>query len=494
MPLLSKERLQAVSRAVVQAMLARPLVQPSSLRYGRGGWNAHDLATLDPEQWAVAQNVHLDSEERVAVRDGHTAWGSNAIGAPSVPTSLHQYVKADGTNMTLASASNGSLWKDAGSGGSWSSIGTGLASGVDVLGRWATFANLATFCNGSSNVKKYDGTTLADLTGVPAAVQGANNLIAFGGRLWLMKGSQANYSEVSDPNTWPTNNFLSVDLNNGEDLNGAARIFTQLFFGKPSRWYAVLGNSTQTMGWVDRPGPGPVAIDSVRGDGSVVYYLADDGIYKFNGANPPERISKTLDSYIKTLSTSRLQYARAVFDPLLREYWLAVSESGQSQHNVCLVLNVDTGSWWKYALGRNCFASIRSSGQRMLLAGDSAPSGGSLGKVWRQNDGTTDNGTAIAWQLDSPLSYPAHEGAVIPTVAQLALKDLSGTLTLTPLYKAGAVSAAARTVSLDGAATPHKAVVGVAGQGELQSLRLSGSGPMTLTSYQEWAALTRSKT
>jgi len=490
-PLLSKERHRDLSQAQGQAVLSRAPVQPSGTHYGRGGWNAHDLATLDTEQWAVAQNVHLDSEERVAVRDGFTAWGTNAIGAPSVPTGLHQYIKADGTNMVLASAGDGSLWKDAGSGGSWTSIGSGLTAGVDVIGRWTTFANLAMFCNGGSNVKKFDGTTLADLTGVPAAVQGASNGIAFGGRFWLMKGSQANYGEVSDPNTWPTNNFLSVDINNGEDLSGAARIFNQLFLGKASRWYGVLGNSSQTMGWVDRPGPGPVAIDSVRGDGSVVYYLAYDGVYRFNGANPPERVSPTLDAYIKTLSASRLQYARGIYDPLLREYWLAVSESGQSKHNVCIVLNVDTGSWWKYTIGRNSFALITTSGQQALLAGDSAPSGGTLGKVWRQNDGTTDNGTAIAWQLDSPLVFPAHDGVVIPTVALLALKDLSGTMTLTPLYKAGSITGGARTVSLDGAATPHKKLVGLAGQGELFSIRLAGSGPMTLTSRQVWAALTR---
>lgn len=493
MPLLSKARFRAIEDTVMRAITIRPPQTPIGPFTGRKGWNAHDVTTLDPDHLAVALNVHLDDEERVSTRGGFTGWGTNAIGAPSVPTSLHQYIKADGTNMVLASASDGTLWKDAGSSGAWTSIGSGLTTGADVIGRWSIFANLAMFCNGGSNVKKYDGTTLADLTGVPAAVQGASNSIAFGGRLWLMKSSQTNYSEVSDPNMWPTNNFLSVDLNNGENLAGAARIFNQLFLGKPSRWYAVLGNSTQTMGWVDRPGPGPIAIDSVRGDGSVVYYLAYDGVYRFNGANPPERVSGTLDAYIKTLSASRLQYARAVYDPLLREYWLAVSESGQSQHNVCLVLNVDTGSWWKYSLGRNAFTVITTSGQQMLLAGDSTPSGGSLGKVWRQNDGSTDNGTGIAWQCDTPILYRDHDGAVMPSVCLPVLKDLSGSMAVTPLYQSGARAEAAATVSLDGTGSPHKPIVSLHGQGERLQCRFAGTGPMTLTSYRVLASLLRGK-
>lgn len=73
MPLLSKTRFRAIEDTVMRAITTRPPQVPSGPFMGRKGWNAHDVTTLDPEQLAVALNVHLDDEERVSTRGGFTA-------------------------------------------------------------------------------------------------------------------------------------------------------------------------------------------------------------------------------------------------------------------------------------------------------------------------------------------------------------------------------------------------------------------------------------
>lgn len=494
MPLLSRERFTALMAQTAAALVQRPAQARASFPGWPLGWSALSLTKVPPQALAKAENLHLDAEERVAVRDGFVKWGTNLIGEPSVPTSLFQYIKTDGTAIVLATASDGTVWRDAGEAAAWTSIATGLLTGNDVVGRWVTFANLAIHANGGSNVKRYDGTTFFDLAGIPAAVQGASDLIAYQGRLWLMKGSQANFSDLSDPTLWPVNNFLSIDINNGESITGAAIIANQLFIAKPSRWYVVLGNSPTTMGWAHRPGPGPIAISSVIVIDGVAYYLARDGIYRFNGAQPPERISVALDPYIATLNTSRLAFARAGFDPLRREYWLSVSEGAQSAHNATLVLNVDTNSWWKYTFGRNAYATIvGSSKQWQLLGGDTSTSPGVIGSVWKQNSGTTNDGGVITWLLETSLLFPEHVGSVFPSFATLLLQDqAAGTLTLTPLYSSGAATGPGQAVSLDGTGSPHRQIASLGGQGPLMQLRLSGVTSMALSGLEVRAAMTRS--
>ncbi len=510
MPLVERTTLLEQSQRILAALSQRREVTREATFDFRRGQSLLDPYSILPNQVEKANNLIIWRDGRLRRRKGFTRWGSNQIGAPSAVTSLFQFIKADATKFFLASAANGSVWKDAGSGGAWTSVVTGLtaAAGADWRPSWRTFANLAVMVDGENAVQKYNGTTWAALGGVNADTNLATVVEPYQGRLWLGaepgNGSRVRYSDVSNGESYPANNFLDISINDGEDITASLMVQNTLFYSKRSRLFVVLGDSPTTYGWLPRSRPGFVARDSIQVIEGGALGLSDDGVYHFDTLTM-RKVSWELDPLFDRsspgLNLARLKYAQARYYPTLRQYHLLVSSVGSSVHNRLYIGHVDL--MWEDENGRRHlpFTESTTFSQNtlgLILGADNTYelfSGDSAGKAYRQDDGTTDDGAAIPWDLwTRQMGWGDVTRLKMLEYADMILDDISsGSMTVTPRMDFGLISGSAITVNLDGGNDPHQKTISLPGQAQLLQLRMNGSTDFGIRGCSSSARLTTGK-
>lgn len=483
----ARQTIEALSSRVSTAMTQRTPVSMEALMDFRGGVSLLDPFSVAPNQLRRADNVILSRDGRLKRRSGYTQWGTNFFG--TAVTSLAQFNRADGTTFFLMSNANGSTYRDGGVGGPWVGLAGGMATGADTHPLWRTYANLAIMAGPGNAPQKYDGTIWGTLLGVNADTSPASVIETHHGRLWLGKGSRVRFSDTSNAESFPTNNFLDISINDGEDLQAALRVQNQLFFAKRTSLFALLGDSPLTYGWVSRTRPGVIAPNSVQIIDNLAYFLSDDGLYLFDGVRA-RKVSWALDPLFEQASPgvnlSRLQYAQSVYYPILHQYWLLVSSPGVSTLDTVYVGHVgflhqdETGRvhlpFTKFPLAMNALGLIQQAGVFRLVSGDGA------GYVYRQDDGLTDNGAAIAWAVETQdLLFTDADHLKLPQYADLILdKVLGGSMTVTLLFDFGLSQSNAVTVTLDGSSNPHYQTISVPGQAQAMRFLLNGTTAMGL--------------
>jgi len=508
MPLTTAARYRELELRAVRALGDRTPVIAESIMDFRGGLSLLEPYSLSPNQVRRADNLMIWRDGRVRRRRGSSQWGTNALGAPSSVTRLWTFLKADGSRFFLAAASNGSIYKDAGQSGAWTTVTTGLVGDPDVHPRARTFANRTILVDKNNAPQVYDGTTWSALSGVPADIDGATVIEAHHGRLWLGAepgtGSRVRFSDLSDPTSWPTNNFLDISINDGEDIQALMIVQNQLFVAKRTRLYVVLGDSPTTYGWFPRTRPGVLAPDSVQIIDNVAYFLSDDGVYRFDGVRA-QKVSWTLDPLFDTdapgVNLSRLSLAQSAYDPILRQYWLLVSGPGSSTHDTVYVghlgfmVETEDGRailpFTKYpSLARNTVAGIPGSDGIVRIF-----AGGHDGIVWLQNTGTDDGASSISWTLETrDLPFGDIDRLKLPQFADLFVDDIAGgSMTVTPIYDFGAIEAAGISVDLDGGTDPHVRTISLPEQGQMIRLRLSGTTDVGLRGLVVYARRSRGR-
>lgn len=490
MPLLSKERFGALSQRLGAAMTQRTPPAAEPLMDFKGGLSLWEPYSLAPNQVRRADNLVLWRDGRLRRRLGYTRWGLNALGAPSSVTSLFQFITAAGVKYFLASTADGKVYKDAGAGGTWTTVATGLVGNADVHPKFKTFANQVIMVDKNNAPQTFDGTTWAALGGVNADTNLARVLEAYQGRLWLGAepgtGSRIRYSAVSNPASYATNDFLDISINDGEDIQTLMVVQNQLFVAKRTQLFVVMGDSSTTYGWFRRTKPGVIAPDSVQVIDNIAYFLSDDGVYAFDGVRA-RKVSWELDPLFEQASPgvnlSRLQYAQSAYFPMLRQYWLLVSSAGSSTLDTVYVGHI--GFMYKDEADRlhlpfTKFPSFAMNALGVILDANEIyrlMSGDANGKVFQQDDGSLDDAAAITWTLETrELSFSDLGHLKLPQYADLILDDIaSGTMTVNPLIDFSAITPAGITVNLDGGTDPHIRTISLPEQAQMMRLQLTGS-------------------
>lgn len=490
MPLLTRARFAEQAQRIGEAMTRRTPPVSEPMMGFKKGLNLWEPYSIEPDQFRRGDNLVLWRDGRLRRRLGYTQWGLNALGAPSSVTALHQFITAAGVKYFLASTANGSVYKDAGAGGTWTTVKTGLTGAADVHPKFRTFANQVVMVDKNNAPQTFDGTTWSALGGVNADTNLATVIEAYQGRLWIgaepSTGSRIRFSAVSNPASYATNDFLDISINDGEDIQALMIVQNQLFVAKRTRLFVVMGDSSTTYGWFRRTKPGVIAPDSIQVIDNIAYFLSDDGVYSFDGVRA-RKVSWELDPLFEQTSPgvnlSRLQYAQSAYFPMLRQYWLLVSSAGSSTLDTVYVghmgfmyqtedehIHIPFTKFPSFAM--NALGVILdANGIYRLYSGDAS------GKVWQQDDGSLDDATAITWTLETrELSFGDIDHLKLPQYADLLLDDIaSGTMTVNPLIDFSAITPTGITVNLDGGTDPHNRTISLPEQAQMMRLQMTGS-------------------
>jgi hypothetical protein len=358
--------------------------------------------SLMPEgaiSWAI--NVHFDRIGAATVRDGITIIGSQLVDNKSI-LGLHQFLDTGtGTNDRLIAGVD-TTWKALVS-GVWTNKRTGLTA--DKKARFTNFVDLVFGVNGTDAMNSWDGGAgnfgTTNCTSAPAAAFIDN----FRTRVWAAKTSgnpsRLFYSTVADGSgaiTWDTaTQYIDVAPGDGEDITGIKKFGTSLYVFKNSFVYRIFS--------INQTEPDPVITIGTYSQESVVvtkdgmYWHHPTGIYKLQkgGASPIE-ISRPINDIIKNITKANYTEVAGWSDSDHVYFSVGnISVYGLTITNCVIRWTISTETWTIFS-----YAST-------LLVGSSYDDGTTIsvtvgdndGNIHTFNSGTTDNGTAIMFELET---------------------------------------------------------------------------------------------
>lgn len=373
---------------------------------------------------SYAVNVHFDKIGAVTVRKGMTAIGSQIASSHNI-SGLFQFLDTGtGTNSQLVAVCNTALYYNAS--GTWTSKRSGLTA--DRKARFTNFVDLLFMVNGVDAMATWDGnasnsfSTSTQVTSAPATYYIDN----FRSRVWAAKTdsnpSRLYYSGIADASyniSWTSDDSGYIDIAplDGEDITGIKKWQTALYVFKKSSVYKVFSiNETQ---------PDPVISIGTHSQESIsvakdgMYWHNPSGIYQMQGGSPQE-ISRPVYDIIQAIPASYYDDVSSWIDDDHVYFSIGdVSVNGTSINNCVLRWTISTKIWTVYSYASEIVigASYNNGTNIVQVVGDNN------GYVHTLNSGTTDNGTAINYEMETrwySISGLRAEKKTIRTIAAIS--------------------------------------------------------------------------
>lgn len=377
-----------------------------------GGWNARDALDSMKPMDAVQLENWFPRQSDVTVRSGYSLHCNTGEGTHSVQT-LAEWKAA--TSRKLVAGCNGKLINVSTS--TPSTLGTGFSKD---RWNWVNFSERLFLVNGTDAPQDYDGTTLTatSWSGTGLTVTNLSDVCVFKERLFFIEKDTLNfwYAGLQAITGTLTKFPLKYTGTFGGTLKAIGTITSDGGVGQQDLIAFFLSSGEVILYTGSDPGDatswsriGTFFIGPPIGDASLVQYGSDliaitDGAYTpltkvlpF-GRTQPSQLD--LSDKISLAVTEAMRLYRdntgwqSIFYPRGRMLIFNVprSTSAFDQH----VMNTDTQSWCKFT-GWN-FAIFG-------LFSDNLYGGGTDGKVYKCNDGYSDNGSAIVADAQTAWNY-----------------------------------------------------------------------------------------
>jgi len=371
------------------------------------GLNGFDPLSIGENYFTNMQNMTSDDYPAISTRPGYSVIGSGGSRVLGIGVwkdrELH-VVFNDGT------------WRRW-NGSSWSTLATGLSTTAEWS--FTNFqGNLSDVnligCNGVDPVKKYDGSSVTNLSGAP---QNGKYMTTYQNRLWCAVGKELWACAQDKPTTWDkfTGNLddsyrKKIESRRGEDINMLSGSLSKLTIGMPGSLHELYGSLpsdfntkliTEDTGLANHKA-------AITQDG-FMRFMHSSGIYEYGGGMPPEKsFSEIVGRFIDGITDQSA----------------AGSDGRKLYFNIpsdrMLVFDPRSGiqAWSKWSGIRAVHFSVM---QNKLYIGDAQ------GRMLRL-EGTTDNGNDISW---SATTKPFNGGSAAQKMRWYKMwmvVELSGTM------------------------------------------------------------------
>lgn len=361
-------------------------VAPTHVMREFRGINKLDPFAIADEFATDMKNLISDKYPAFTTRPGYSLVGS-AFANPI--TGLGSW-----KNSELHAVSNGSWHRY--TGGSW---GTALATGLNATADWSftnfkgnlTDINLIG-ANGTDAVKRYDGSTVQNLSGAPS---NANYITTYSNRLFAAVGNTIHASELNVPTNWTTtinadsDPFqLNVNTTDGETVCAMKPGIGHVTIFKPNSMHEIYGEDVGNvrLETIDLE-VGAINNQSVVTLNGILFFIHRTGIYRYGGGTRPSReFSQPAQWYIDNMNATARGKCSAGTDG--QKLYFSIPMDSSTTTDTILVYDPKFDAWsvWKD------FTSLH-----MAQSSFNMYMGMNDGKVIELG-GTTDNGTAITWE------------------------------------------------------------------------------------------------
>lgn len=224
---------------------------------------------------------------------------------------------------------------------------------ADPIRQWsfAKFINgsLLYFLAGAGKLRKYDGTTVTEITSAP---QGQSYVAAYKNRLFTagQEDNLLHWSGLRDGDDWTSTDLytgsgkLAVETDDGETPTAIVEFAGSLILFKRSSMHKLYGDDATNFTLVPAFKIGCVSANSIVQVGSILYFLATDGMYAYDGGNPPIKISDPISMYTQQMSAQNEKAHCAGTDG--RFLYLSLVSSTNMYPTIGLKYDTQGGRWW----------------------------------------------------------------------------------------------------------------------------------------------------
>ena len=373
---------------------------------------------LIPDKSATAiQNITLDDRGQLTKRNGYTILHSTGVLGPvTSPVTGGAYHNAASGTSFFGVVVGTSVYRTA---NTFSGTYEDVTSTVTVTNNASNLAQTTSindklvFCNESDKpfLLGSTGNAVQISTGL---FTGAKTCATYGNYLVLANltetsvayPSRVRWSNINDPNSFPSLNYIDVEPNDGDKIVSVISFDDSVYiFKKRSIHRMVITGLDGADAFIIRPvvrNMGAWAKNSVRVIPNVgIAFLAQNTMYVLSdtGLEPiGDPIQRTFDGLTRTMWGN----AVGVVYPKRYQYWLAVSTTSDSQNHQVLVYDYIQKAWTIYTgMDVNMLAQAEdSNGNNIILSGDYEAA------HYKQDTGTSDNPGAVATAITGSYTTP----------------------------------------------------------------------------------------
>lgn len=213
----------------------------------------------------------------------------------------------------------GGIWRKY-TAGAWSNVLTGL----NATAQWSFTNFQGAFpkvnligVNGVDPAKKYDGTTISDLAGVPSGVK-FKMIDQHGDRVYASDGKAIYMSGLRKAEDWTSAdsvigaNVYQIETNTGEDVCAIKAGMKHLMVFKRNAFFELWGTNSTNHQLQQIAETGAVGLNAVTVHDEAGYWIHDSGAFRYTGGLPRKDFSMPVIEYFKQMNKSAAQNACAI--------------------------------------------------------------------------------------------------------------------------------------------------------------------------------------
>lgn len=385
--------------------------------FGQTIYNPPDQNLQLPIPFLVdALNIVYEFDGGLRKAPGNTEFNATSVGSTTAVLGLFDYWRqgtSDAATQRIVIHAGTTVQSSTLSGASFSSIQTGLESGV--IPQYSTFDDLLIYASTSTTdvPRSWDQTTNQNLAGTPPnfsfSVPHQNHQFAAG---VFSTPSRLYYSAFLDPEDWTTATdagSIDIDPNDGDHITGIVSHKNELWVFKgpyTGSIHRITGTNDATWarttfirglgaGWIHTIFKFGDDLGFMAPNGSVYSLAATAAFGDFSQAS----LSYPIDSYLRTnLVHNRIRFFWAVDDPSNGRVFIGLTRSGATTNDAILSMDYrflaqgDRYPRWSL-LDSFSFASLGlfndTSSRKRVWAGDYVGKVQRLDQVNRNNNGSS---------------------------------------------------------------------------------------------------------
>lgn len=265
----------------------------------------------------------------------HVSDDAKMLGAREyTPTSgTNRVLMATGTKMYTVNTANGTTTE----------IKSGLSANAENY-YYDQADDEIYWVNGQDNLMKWDGSTVSSVTGT--YIPSAPKFIKFHkNRLFLVDGTDTTklvYSELGDYSDFDSTNFQYVPSpKSGDPITGLEVFQDNLIIFTRNTKYVLYGEDPGNFVLRQSSGKkGAVNQSTIASDPNYIYYLSDDGVWRYNGSSD-QLISDKMQNEVDSIAT-KTKASAVVHDNYYRLYYTSTTAS---VNDSCILFDSINSFW-----------------------------------------------------------------------------------------------------------------------------------------------------
>lgn len=407
--------------------------------------NFLDPASIDDGDSPDALNFVMDSVGAIKTRNGYTKLLTTPVGGAI--QGLFSAYKSDGVTSQIVYAANRGFFRYNNAGGS-TQINNSSGSA------WVFSANASQYfmdiyqdrvhiVNGFDNPAYYDFTQVnpvgnVDIGGITYANGLTPNFVRVRkNRVYYAQGSVLYFSDAGNDQSWPVNNFIAINTNDGQQVSGMENLLDALnIFKTESIWILTgdplgVGNTT-TIGNLSlrqaNSAVGCSAPRTIKNVEGVIFFMHRSGIYILENYTSRLISQDINNTFLNDLNLNKINTCWAVYNPTQKKYILGYPSASSSVPNKAMVFDLMTEKWelWDHIPG-SVATNFNFNSSVVTIMGD--PSKGNIYEMFQgyadiagdngtssgSNSSTTLNDTSKSWTtnqfVDCQVKITAGTGA-----------------------------------------------------------------------------------